>query len=192
MATFGGSRLHGRPKGRLLHYIRGGYGKRAREPGDVIVNMLVDLAGATFDTPGEATLLAAAGVNLINREGAAEGDLDWIKRRFSNNWADEAAAGWNWFARATLDTGGFAAYGQRSIRYWWLDHWWDRAEVGIFGPMGVDPSLRGMRVGVVLARRALASLQAMGFAQALIPAAGPIEFYERHCGARVVERLLRP
>jgi len=151
--------------------------------------MLVDLVGADFTTPDESTILAAAGVSLVDREGAAPDDADWIRRTFHGRWHEEAAAGWNWFARGVMGAVGFAAYGQHSIRFWWLDHWWDRKDVGIFGPMGVDKQLRGLHLGVVLARRALGSLQAQGYAHALIPAVGPVEFYEKHCAARVVDRL---
>jgi hypothetical protein len=157
----------------------------------VIVNLIVDLTGVSFETPDESMTLTASGVQLVNRQGASPDDLRWIRNTFHGKWHEEAAAGWNWFARGSLEVAGFAAYGQHSIKYWWLDNWWERPDIGIFGPMGVDPKLRGMRLGVVLARRALGSLQAMGYAQALIPAAGPIEFYERHCGARVIERLPR-
>jgi len=153
--------------------------------------MLVDLTAQSFDTPDEATMLAAAGADLINREGASPDDREWIRRTFHGRWHEEAAASWNWFARASSGTVGFAAYGQHAIRFWWLDAWWDRSDVGIFGPMGVDKRLRGLHLGVILARRALGSLKAMGYAQAVIPAVGPVEFYERHCGARVVERLSR-
>jgi acetyltransferase (GNAT) family protein len=162
-----------------------------RESADVIVNMIVDLQGVSFETPDEPINLAAAGVNLVNREGASPDDYDWIRKTFGGKWPDESAASWNWFARGSLGTTGFSAYGQHSIRWWWLEQWWDRKDVGIFGPMGVHPSLRGMHVGVALARRALGSLQAMGYAYALIPSAGPTEFYERYCGAKIVERLKR-
>jgi len=153
--------------------------------------MLVDLEGASFETPDEAERLAAAGLSLVNREGASPEDIAWIQRAFGGKWSSEAAAGSNWFARGTQGSAGFATYGQHSIRYWWLDAWWDRADVGIFGPMGVERKLRGMHIGVVLARRALGSLQALGFAHALIPAAGPTAFYEQYCSARIVERLKR-
>ena len=155
----------------------------------MIVNLIVDLTAGSFETPEESTVLAAAGVNLVGREGAAPDDLDWIRRTFHGRWHEESAASWNWFARAALGPVGFAAYGQRSIKFWWLEKWWDREDVGIFGPMGVDPKMRGAHLGVVLARRALGSLKAMGYAQAIIPAVGPIAFYEKHCGARVIERL---
>ena len=153
--------------------------------------MLVDLAESSFDTPDEATILASAGVDLIQRQSTSDDDRKWIRRTFLGRWHEEAAAGWNWFLRSTKGTVGFATYGQHDIRFWWLDAWWDRPDVGIFGPMGVDKRMRGMHLGVVLARRALGSLKEMGFAHAVIPAVGPIEFYEKYCGARVVERLAR-
>jgi len=158
----------------------------------VIVNMLVDLRSADFTTPDEPTILAACGAALVDREGGSQDDLAWIRRTFRGKWADETRASRNWIARGSLGPLGFASYGQHSIYYWWLESVWNRSDVGIFGPMGVDPKLRGMRLGVVLARRALRSLKAAGYAEAIIPAAGPLEFYEKHCGARVVERLSRP
>lgn len=155
----------------------------------MIINMIVDLTSTSFETPDESTVLTAAGVSLVGREGTGPDDVDWIRNTFHGKWHEEAAAGWNWFARAALGPVGFATYAQRSIRFWWLDKWWDRDDVGIFGPMGVDRKMRGQHIGVVLARRALGSLKAMGYAQALIPAVGPVEFYEKYCEARVVERL---
>jgi len=157
----------------------------------MIVNMIIDLTAMSFETPDESTVLSGAGVDLVGREGGGPDDIDWIRRTFRGKWHEEAAAGSNWFARGALGPVGFATYGQHSYRFWWLDKWWDREDVGIFGPMGVDRKMRGQHLGVVLARRALGSLKAMGFAHALIPAVGPIEFYEKYCGARVVERLER-
>lgn len=154
--------------------------------------MLVDLASESYETPDEAMTLAAAGMQLVNREGGSPDDLEWIRRTFQGRWADEAAASRNWFARGMLDVVGFASFGQRSIRFWWLEAWWDRDDVGIFGPMGVDRKARGLHLGVILARRALRSLKEMGFAFAVIPAVGPIAFYEKYCGAKVVERLKKP
>lgn len=153
--------------------------------------MLVDLHGVSFETPTEAVTLAACGVDLVNRQGASSDEAVWVKRNFRGRWHEESAAGWNWFAQGPAALAGFAAYGQHTIKFWWLQRWWDRSDVGIFGPMGVSKKLRGMGLGLVLARRALGSLQAMGFAHALIPAVGPVGFYERSCGARVVERLPR-
>jgi predicted N-acetyltransferase YhbS len=58
--------------------------------------------------------------------------------------------------------------------------------------MGVDRVLRGRKIGKILARRALGSMKSMGLARAIIAAVGPVAFYERCCGAVIVERLERP
>jgi GNAT superfamily N-acetyltransferase len=158
----------------------------------MIVNMMVDLAGS-FTIEHEAALLGAAGVALENRRGVDERDSAWILRTFGGTWHSESAAGWNWFARKPDgELGGFCTYGQRSFRFWWIAHWLDKPDVGIFGPMGVERALRGRQVGRILARRALGSMRSMGLARAVIAAVGPIEFYEHCCGAAVVERLERP
>jgi GNAT superfamily N-acetyltransferase len=158
----------------------------------MIINMMVDLSDS-FDTDGEAALLAAAGVTLEHRHGAAERDIAWIRATFGGTWQLESAAGWNWFARkADGALGGFCTYEQHSHRFWWILHWLDQADVGIFGPMGVDRALRGRQIGKILARRALGSMKSMGLARAIIAAVGPVAFYEHCCGAAVVERLERP
>jgi GNAT superfamily N-acetyltransferase len=158
----------------------------------MIINMLVELF-TSFSTEHESALLRAAGISLEHRYGAAEPDIAWIHEVFGGNWHSESASGWNWFARkADGGLGGFCTYGQRDHRYWWIEHWLDQPGVGIFGPMGVERALRGRQIGRILARRALASMKLMGLARAIIAAAGPVEFYERCCGAVVVERLERP
>ena len=55
------------------------------------------------------------------------------------------------------------------------------------GPMGVDESLRGKGVGRALLLASLASLREMGYAYAIIGGVGPIEFYQKACGATVIE-----
>jgi GNAT superfamily N-acetyltransferase len=158
----------------------------------MIVNMIVDLSGS-FSTDDEAALLSAAGVALEHRRGAGERDIAWIRTAFGGTWHSESEAGWNWFARKPDGVlAGFCTYGQRSHRFWWITHWLEKPDVGIFGPMGVDRALRGRHIGTILARRALASMQSMGLARAIIAAVGPVAFYERCCGAVVVERLERP
>jgi hypothetical protein len=158
----------------------------------MIVNMMVELS-ASFSNEGEAALLSDAGVTLEHRRGASERDLAWISTTFGGTWHSESAAGWNWFARKPDgELGGFCTYEQRSHRFWWILHWLDHPDVGIFGPMGVDRVLRGRHLGTILARRALGSMKAMGLNRAIIAAVGPVEFYERCCGAAIVERLARP
>ncbi len=158
----------------------------------MVINMLVDLANATFQDDASLMKLAQAGIVLENRKGASAGDRQFIESTFGGSWAAEANDGWNWIARRNGAPVGFCSYEQRTHRWWWLSNWLERTDVGIFGPMGVDERSRGSGLGCALAHRALRSLQALGFAYAIIPAVGPVGFYERCCGARVIERLAGP
>ncbi|MDQ6780257.1 MAG: N-acetyltransferase [Candidatus Eremiobacteraeota bacterium] len=157
-----------------------------------IVNMLVDLDGLRVDRRAHDALLASLALTISLVHGATDADARWIAATFGGVWPQESQAGWNWFIRDGLgNSRGFATYEQRSLHHWWLDAWLDDSSVGMFGPMGVDPALRGKGLGCVLTQRALLSLKDLGFSQALIPAVGPVDFYERCCGARVVQRLER-
>jgi predicted N-acetyltransferase YhbS len=57
---------------------------------------------------------------------------------------------------------------------------------GFFGPMGVRESLRGQSVGAALLLSCLRSMREMGYAYAVIGGVGPVEFYEKVCGAFVI------
>ncbi|KHE70571.1 GNAT family N-acetyltransferase [Halobacillus sp. BBL2006] len=56
-------------------------------------------------------------------------------------------------------------------------------EEGTFGPMGVSLSHRRKRIGESLVLQCLIFLKEIGREQILIEEAGPIEFYEKTCGA---------
>ena len=58
---------------------------------------------------------------------------------------------------------------------------------GYFGPTGVDPAARGLGLGKALLFLCLESLRDMGYAYAIIGGVGPREFYEKACGATVIE-----
>jgi ribosomal protein S18 acetylase RimI-like enzyme len=58
---------------------------------------------------------------------------------------------------------------------------------GFFGPTGVDEAARGMGLGKALLFRCLTSMREMGYAYAVIGGVGPREFYEKACGATVIE-----
>ncbi|MBC5806709.1 MAG: hypothetical protein DLM53_05125 [Candidatus Eremiobacter antarcticus] len=157
-----------------------------------IVNMLVDLDTWSFDPATHDEALAKAHLSATQGQSAAPADARWIKDTFAGSWSQEASDGWNWFVRdGTGAAVGFATYEQRVTRFWWLADWLDRPDIGIFGPMGIDPALQGRNIGSVVAQKALLSLKEKGFAQAIIPAVGPVGFYERCCGARIVQRLSR-
>ena len=156
----------------------------------MVTNMVVDVANASFVRADDDAILASVGVTLVNRRGATDEEQAWIARTFTPTWAKEAAAGWNWFAKdAAGQTVGFAGYEQRRYRWWWIRRWLKQSDVGIFGPLGVDPRQRDHGLGCLLTRRALDSIRELGFARAVIPRVGPVEFYERCCGARVAENI---
>lgn len=156
----------------------------------MVTNMVVELSSASFQASGEDSILAGSKVSLTHARGASEAERAWIRQTFNPMWAREAAEGWNWFLKdAQGSTVGFATYEQRALRFWWVRRWLKRADVGIFGPVGVDPAQRGLGLGCLLVRRALASLRELGYARAVIPHVTSETFYERCCDARVVERL---
>lgn len=57
---------------------------------------------------------------------------------------------------------------------------------GFFGPTGVRTDLRGRGIGAVLLFRCLEAMREIGYAYGVIGGVGPIEFYEKVCGAFVI------
>ncbi|WP_064091298.1 GNAT family N-acetyltransferase [Rossellomorea aquimaris] len=57
---------------------------------------------------------------------------------------------------------------------------------GIYGPMGVVPTTRHKGVGKGLLYTALQKMKEKGYMYALLKEAGPIEFYEKTCEARLI------
>ena len=151
----------------------------------MVTNMIVELDAMSFDTHEDEARLEQEGVSLTNEQGTDQAAHAWIARHFTPTWANEAAHASNWFARKAGELAGFASYEQRHYRWWWLRNWRKQPDVGIFGPVGVLPALRGNHLGCVLTRKALASIRALGFRRAVIPRVGPVAFYERCCGARI-------
>jgi len=151
--------------------------------------MVVELADSPLDTAEDEAVLKRSGITLVNKRGADEEEQAWIRRNFTPTWAKEASYAWNWFARDSGGVVGFASYEQRHYRWWWLRAWLRQTDVGIFGPVGVNPALRGRHIGCVLTRRALASIKQLGYKRAVIPRVGPREFYQRCCAAQVADQV---
>lgn len=57
---------------------------------------------------------------------------------------------------------------------------------GIYGPMGVLPHTRHKGVGKGLLYHALQGMQERGYMYAVLKEAGPIEFYEKECKAKLI------
>ncbi|KAA0764196.1 GNAT family N-acetyltransferase [Bacillus sp. SH5-2] len=62
-----------------------------------------------------------------------------------------------------------------------------RGKKGLFGPMGTAKQNRVKGVGKQLLHRCLHSMKQEGYEYAIIGQAGPIEFYERNCDARLIQ-----
>ncbi|WP_052504379.1 GNAT family N-acetyltransferase [Rossellomorea aquimaris] len=57
---------------------------------------------------------------------------------------------------------------------------------GIYGPMGVLQATRHKGVGKGLLYHALQGMQEKGYMYAVLKEAGPIEFYEKMCNAKLI------
>jgi GNAT superfamily N-acetyltransferase len=95
----------------------------------------------------------------------------WIVQTFGEGWGDEFACSFKSFPVTSFvalrddAVVGFATY-EATCR-------------GYFGPTGVLESERGKGIGKELLVRSLAGLRELGYAYAVIGAAGPTDFYEK-------------
>jgi hypothetical protein len=121
----------------------------------------------------------AAGVN-IRRANSFELTVitDFIKKEFSQGWADETATVFNrqpipcFIATEKKQVIGFATV--------------DSTRRGFFGPTGVASSERGRGVGKALLIASLWDLWDQGYAYAIIGAAGPVDFYVKTVNASII------
>jgi predicted N-acetyltransferase YhbS len=104
-------------------------------------------------------------------------------REFAQNWAitwaDEVTVAFSrqpvsvFIAILEGEIAGFCAYECTRRNY--------------LGPMGVAESLRGKGVGRAVLLAGLWSMCEMGYAYAIIGGVGPAEFYQKACGATLIE-----
>jgi predicted N-acetyltransferase YhbS len=100
-------------------------------------------------------------------------------QKWATTWADEVTVGFSrqpvcvFLAIQEGEIVGFCAYECTRRNY--------------LGPMGVEESLRGKGVGQLLLLASLWSMREMGYSYAIIGGVGPIEFYQKSCGAVVIE-----
>jgi predicted N-acetyltransferase YhbS len=103
---------------------------------------------------------------------------DFIRTNFSQGWADENAAVFgqkpvnSFIAIEDGNVVGFATV--ESVRR------------GFFGPTGVAQSHRGRGIGKALLIAGLWGLADMGYAYAIIGAAGPVKFYQKTVNASLI------
>jgi GNAT superfamily N-acetyltransferase len=110
--------------------------------------------------------------------------LTAIDRMFAKAWVFETELAF----RAPEPTAYLAWRGGEVVGF--ADY--DATNFGMFGPTGVDESLRGRKVGAILLRRCLCDMRALGYPYALIPTnLERLNFYNRECGAVVGRMFLR-
>jgi GNAT superfamily N-acetyltransferase len=106
--------------------------------------------------------------------------VEFATQQFSANWGDEIqmAFGHHPLSLFVADDAegsiqGFAAYHCTRLDY--------------FGPEGVLEELRGKGLGAALLLSCLWAMSYEGYSYAIIGWAGPVEFYQKICGATVIE-----
>lgn len=105
--------------------------------------------------------------------------VNWVEDNFNQGWASECEVAIVnkpascFIAVYNKEVLGFACY--------------DATCKDFFGPTGVTESARGKGIGKALLLTSLKALKEMGYAYAIIGGAGPTEFYQKICGAIVIE-----
>ena len=126
--------------------------------------------------------LEAKGVKIIRPMTPNRHKLhEFIAKHFGEGWASETDTAFtrfpvSCFAAIDAETKqilGFAAY--------------DCTCKAFFGPTGVDETKRGLGIGRALLLRCLEALRDEGYGYAIIGSAGPVNFYNKCCGATVIE-----
>ncbi|MCM3006307.1 GNAT family N-acetyltransferase [Priestia koreensis] len=120
--------------------------------------------------------------NDIERAAYSEKEevLSFVRENFSSKWADTVSEAFNqqvmplFLAKNEKKIVGFAVY----------DTYEQRSQH--FGPMGVLVSERKRGIGERLVKRCLQDMKAKGYESVIFYEAGPIEFYEKVCGAQLL------
>ena len=103
---------------------------------------------------------------------------EFATKHFAVSWADEISVGFANKPTSVLialregEVVGFGAY--------------ECTHRGFFGPTGVAESERGSGIGKALLFASLWGLRDMGYAYAVVGAAGPVDFYAKTVGATVI------
>jgi phosphoribosylglycinamide formyltransferase 1 len=163
-----------------------------------LVNLAVDLDERYASDAAARERIGRAGYGISVESGASDAVLAWIDEIFGGAWSSEVAVAQSVVATFDGAPAGFAAFDPVGLRFAWLRDLAREPGVGIFGPFGVAPTLRGTLTGAPqgdtlgssLLHIALCGLRARGYRRALIGATSDalVPYYQRYTGARVVER----
>ncbi len=142
-------------------------------------DMLVKLYELKEDIP-ELNILKEKNVRILR---ALSPDkfrvLEFIEKAFGKGWASECDVAFSnkpvscYIAVKEKKVIGFACY--------------DATAPDFFGPMGVEESERKLGIGKVLLLKCLLAMKAKGYAYAIIGGAAVPDWYNKICGATVIE-----
>lgn len=145
-------------------------------------DMLVRLYDLADNAPVYKKLEDTHKIRIIRPLTPNKGKVhEWVLKFFHEGWANETDTAFtrhpvSCFVAYDLEEKkivGFAAY--------------DCTYKAYFGPTGVDPAYRGKGIGKALCLRCMDALRDEGYAYAIIGSAGPKDFYNKVCGATVIE-----
>ena len=106
--------------------------------------------------------------------------LAFVREHFTESWASEVEFAFS---------GGHPIHGFVAVKEGRIAGFavYETSRRGFFGPTGVREDLRGSGAGAALLMRCLESMREMGYAYAIIGGVGPAAFYEKICGATIIE-----
>ena len=105
--------------------------------------------------------------------------LDWIKKHFSQEWADEADVA---FANHPISC--FIATKERAIVGFAC---FEATCKNFFGPIGIDKKFRGKGVGKALLLASLHEMKHLGYAYAIIGGGDGVEGFYKSINAQEIE-----
>jgi len=142
---------------------------------DMLVRLYDLPDGAPYHARAQEAGYTVRRAELWDRERLRQ----FVKEQFNNPvWVMEADLA---FARSPItaylatkgpEIAGFAVY--------------ESTRRGFFGPTGVRDDLRRQGLGAALLYGSLESMRELGYAYAIIGWVGPVEYYEKVCGASVI------
>lgn len=143
-------------------------------------DMLVRLYDLPDATAHDARA-AAAGIAIRRMEAWDRDALRrFVSEHFGDGWAAESEMA---FSNGHPITGFVAMQGGRIAGF----AVYESSRRGFFGPTGVREDRRGKGAGAALLFRCLTGMRDLGYAYAIIGGVGPAAFYEKVCGARIIE-----
>lgn len=105
---------------------------------------------------------------------------NFISSEFNKGWADNVSNGF----RRKIPPIFVAFDGNKIVGFSAYDV--VKNKKGLFGPMGISISHRDMKIGYNLLHLSLNDMNKSEYAYAIISEAGPLEFYEKACGATLI------